>query len=111
MDQAMTERRRDRRCTASALRVRQATLRPGRTVRVVDLSPAGALVQTDRPLRPGHRVHIRLVTDICIVSVAAHIVRCTVWAIHPDEGVAYRGALCFDERCARLLDVPGRLRD
>lgn len=90
------------------MRVVQATLRPGRHVEVVDLSPAGAQVQTDQPLRPGHRVHIRLVTDACAVSIAAHIVRCVVWAIHPEDGVTYRGALRFDERCVRLSEAAAR---
>jgi hypothetical protein len=59
-------------------------------------------VQTDRPLRPGSLVHLRLVTDAATLSIAAHVVRCLVWAIHPEQGVTYRGALRFDERCARL---------
>ena len=104
MDNAVIERRKDKRCTAAALRVSLATLRPGRHVRVVDLSPAGVLVQSDRPLRPGSRVQIRLVLATSTVSVAAHIVRCTVNAIHPEYGVTYRAALHFDERCMRLLD-------
>jgi hypothetical protein len=98
----MRERRHDLRRTAEALQVSQATLRPGRHVQVIDLSPTGAQVQTDRPLRPGSLVHLRLVTDAATLSIAAHVVRCLVWAIHPEQGVTYRGALRFDERCARL---------
>lgn len=105
MGKTLIERRRDRRCTASAMHVRQATLRPGRHVQVVDVSPIGALVQTDCPLRPGHRVHIRIVFDAVVVSVGAVIVRCGVWAIHPEDGVTYRGGLRFDERCVRLMEV------
>jgi hypothetical protein len=104
MGHSMIDRRADKRCTAAAMRVSLATLRPGRHVRVIDLSPAGALVQTDRPLRPGSRVQIRLVLATITVSVAAHIVRCLVSAIHPEYGVTYRAALRFDERCTRLLD-------
>lgn len=104
MGSPVTERRHDHRCTAAALRVSLATLRPGRHVRVIDLSPGGALVQTDRPLRPGSRVQIRVVLTHSTVSVAAHIVRCTVSAIHPEYGVTYRAALRFDERCPRLID-------
>jgi hypothetical protein len=100
----MIERRKDKRCTAAALRVVHATLRPGRHVEVIDLSASGAQVQTDRPMRPGARVHIRLATDTFTVSVAAHIVRCVVWAIHPELGVTYRGGLRFDERCPRLTE-------
>ena len=100
----MIERRRDIRCTAAALRVVQATLRPGRHVQVIDLSPMGVLVETDRPLRPGSLVHIRLVTEACTVSLAALIVHCSVSAVHPEEGITYRGGLRFDERCERLND-------
>jgi hypothetical protein len=66
---------------------------------VVDLSPSGARIETSRQLRPGARVHIRIVTERCTVSVAAHVLRCAVCSIHPDRGVTYRGALRFDERC------------
>ena len=103
MGNPLAERRTDKRCTAEALRVSLATLRPGRHVRVIDLSPAGVLVQADRPLRPGSRVQIRLVLASSTVSITAHIVRCSVSAIHPEYGVAYRAALRFDERCGRLI--------
>jgi hypothetical protein len=71
-------------------------------VQVIDLSPTGPQVQTDRPLRPGSLVHLRLVTDAATLSTAAHIIRCLVSAIHPEQGGTYRGTLRFDDRCARL---------
>ena len=104
MDRAVTERRHDVRRPAPAWRVSHATLRPGCSVQVIDLSPAGAQVETDRQLRPGARVHMRIVTERWTISIAAHVLRCAVWAIHPEEGITYRGALCFDERCPRLRD-------
>jgi len=104
MARTIVERRHDRRCTAAALRVSQATLRPGRDVQVIDLSAAGAQVQSERPLRPGSRVHVRFVLASCSVSVAAHVVRCSVWALHPENGATYRSALHFDERCIRLME-------
>ena len=102
MDHAVTDRRHDARRPAPDWHVSHATLRPGCHVQVIDLSPAGAQIETDRQLRPGARVHMRIVTDRCTVSIAAHVLRCTVSAIHPDHGVTYRGALRFDERCQRL---------
>jgi hypothetical protein len=81
-----------------------ATLRPGRAIQVVDLSRTGAQIETDRGLRPGTRVHIRLVSQEQTLVLAALVLRCSVWALHPDEGIVYRGALRFDERCP-LLDV------
>jgi hypothetical protein len=104
MDRPLAERRLDRRCTASTLRVLQATMRPGREVSVVDLSAAGAQVETERPMRPGSRVHIRFVLDSCSVAVTALVVRCSVWALHPEQGPTYRGGLQFEERCARLME-------
>lgn len=80
-------------------------MRPGREVSVVDWSVSGALVETDRPLRPGGRVHIRLVMRERSVSIAAHVTRCAVSALHAEAGVTYRGALRFDERCLALRDI------
>jgi hypothetical protein len=77
-------------------------------VHVIDLSPAGALIETGRQLRPGTRVHVRIVTERFTVSIAAHVLRCTVSAIHPEHGVTYRGALRFDERCHHLTDPATR---
>lgn len=104
MDRPLTDRRRDVRRSAPAWRVHHASLRPGRHVLVIDLSPSGALVETDRPLRPASRVHIRIATDRWTVSIAAHVLRCAVCAIHPEEGVTYRGGLRFDERCQRMSE-------
>lgn len=83
----------------------RATLRPGCCVRVVDLSPSGALVQSERPLRPGARVHMHLSTSTRTFSVTARVLRCAVWRLHPVEGVAYRGALQFDARCESLREL------
>jgi hypothetical protein len=104
MGRPLIERRLDRRCTAAAMRVVQATMRPGRDVSVVDLSAAGAQIETERPLRPGSRIHIRFVLESGSVAVVAHVVRCCVWALHPEQGPTYRGGLHFDERCARLME-------
>lgn len=113
----MIERRQDRRRDAASWRVSQVTLRPGTDVHVLDLSPAGAQIETGRQLRPGSRVHVRIVTERSTVSIAAHVLRCIVSAIHPEHGVTYRGALRFDERCHQLAEhvtqdagavVPGR---
>jgi hypothetical protein len=79
--------------------ISRATLRPGCAVAVIDLSAGGALVQASRPLRPGARVHLRLETARRTFSVAAHVLRCAVWSLDPDDGVTYRGALQFADRC------------
>jgi hypothetical protein len=33
------------------------------------------------------------------ISLAALVLRCAVWAIHPLGGVSYRAALGFEARC------------
>jgi hypothetical protein len=104
MDGAVGDRRADPRVTASVLHPTQATLRPGCPVDLVDISPAGAQVESDRPLRPGSRVHVRVVTHRWTVAVAAMVLRCVVCTLHPERGVKYRGALQFEERCAAVGD-------
>ncbi|HVL66779.1 MAG TPA: PilZ domain-containing protein [Vicinamibacterales bacterium] len=76
----------------------RATLRPGCLVVLVDVSAGGALVEADRPLRPGARVHLQVATSARRYSIAAHVVRCMVWSLDPVDGVRYRGALRFEHR-------------
>jgi hypothetical protein len=64
---------------------------------VVDLSQAGAQIETTKPLRPGSRVHVRLVADGWSLAAAALVLRCVVSAVNANEGVTYRGGLRFDE--------------
>jgi hypothetical protein len=64
-----------------------------------DLSVGGALVQATRPLRPGARLHFQLVLRDHSFGVVAHVLRCAVWALDPQEGITYRGALQFETRC------------
>jgi hypothetical protein len=79
--------------------VTQVTLRPGGPVEVVDLSPQGVQVESARALRPGNRVLVRLAVGDDTITVPASVLRCAVCAVHPDEGVTYRGSLRFDELC------------
>jgi hypothetical protein len=101
----MTERRRDPRLPGAALGVTAATMRPGRAVCVVDVSPGGAQVESTGPLRPGSRVHLRLVAACETVHAAAQVLRCHVAMLCGETGVVYRAALRFEERCPAL--APG----
>lgn len=74
-----------------------ATLRPGCAVSLRNVSAAGALVQASRPMRPGSRVHLQVLCREHRLSVSATVVRCTVAALHPLDGVSYAGALRFDQ--------------
>ena len=106
MDEPIVERRTDARFPADCVPAR-ATLRPGWVVLVIDWSAGGALVQAARPLRPGSRVHLKVTMERHTLAIAAHVVRCAVWALG-DDGVTYRGALKFEERCESLWDAPPR---
>ena len=98
MDHALTDRRRHARFGAPLIAQIKATLRPGNAAALVNLSVGGALVHSERPLRPGSRVHVHLGSAVANARVAAQILRCGVAAIGPD-GVTYAGALQFDTPC------------
>jgi PilZ domain len=91
------ERRRDRRATGSIVRRISALVRPGQSMTVMDLSPAGALVAGQRPLRPGARVQIHLETNGRRAAIGARVVRCIVGALGADS-LVYHAGLSFESR-------------
>jgi hypothetical protein len=97
VDHPVIGRRREPRLPAAALPPIEATLRPGYVVSVVDISRSAAQVETTRPLRPGARVHVRLVLGDDVRAVGAVVLRCAVYAIHAGAGVLYRSALRFED--------------
>jgi hypothetical protein len=101
--QPLAERRRFARFTAASVPGVRATLRPGYPLEVVDLGAGGVLVEGQRPLRPGARVHLQLVVGHQDFAVAAQVLRCAVWVVNPHDGVLYRGALRFDQACNILV--------
>ncbi len=105
MEHTLVDRRRGARVVQGSHADVRATLRPGCPVQVVDLSAGGALVEAERPLRPGARVLLQIVSPHQTVAVSALILRCAVWAVGPDTGARYRGALRFDQPC----DLPRAL--
>lgn len=104
MDQPVRDRRIDTRFAWAQAGIARATLRPGCAVRVVNLSAGGALVQAGRPLRPGARVHVQLVTRLRSLALVARVLRCAVWTLDSRDGATYRGALQFEERCELLWE-------
>jgi hypothetical protein len=90
------ERRRKRRVLPPPRAEITATLRPGPPVALSNVSPDGALVRSGRPIRPGSRVSLQVLCGERRLSIAATVVRCTVAALHPLDGVSYAGALRFD---------------
>ncbi len=71
-----------------------AVLRPGLTVRVVELSAAGALVESALPVRPDARTELGLDGfDGRRHALRARVVRCWVSGLEP---LTYRCAVRFD---------------
>jgi hypothetical protein len=105
MDRPVVDRRVDERFGQPAIAGTQAILRPGYVVSLIDLSAGGALIEGPRPLRPGTRVHVQLVTGTQRFGLAAHVLRCSVASLDTDAGVRYRGALRFDERCEAIWEA------
>ena len=73
-----------------------ARIHPGRDVIVVDLSRAGALVESFWRLRPGARVDLQIDVDGGDPTVRGRVERCYVASIDDPGGVRYRAAIRFD---------------
>jgi hypothetical protein len=104
MDRPLVDRRLDERFGQPAIAGAKAILRPGYSVALVDLSAGGALIEGPRQLRPGMRVHVQIVTSARRFGLSAHVVRCAVASLDSGDGVKYRGALRFDERCEAIWE-------
>ena len=102
MDRTIAERRHDPRIPSPATSLVHMILRPGCPVALVNISAGGAEVESDRPLGPGTRVHARLVSRYRTLATAALVLRSAVSAIRSDDGVIYRAAVRFEERCPQL---------
>ncbi len=102
MDQPIVERRVDPRIGQPAIAEMRAMLRPGVPIVLHNLSAGGVLIEAPRPLKPGSRVHVQLVSGNRRFGLAARVVRCAVSSL--DQGVQYRGALKFDHRCPELWE-------
>jgi hypothetical protein len=108
MGNAMNERREDARFAIPPRIQLRATMRPGCMVELVDVSARGALVQAARPIRPGARVVLQVMTANRRISVPACILRCRVWALVGTDGVIYRAALRFDNPVEWAWATPTR---
>ena len=98
MDSEVGDRRVDARFGLPPRTQVRATLRPGCAIILVDVSAGGALVEAPRPLRPGAKVHLQVLTTSKRFAITAHVLRCAVWALDPLAGVTYRGAVTFEHR-------------
>ena len=98
----MIERRRDSRFGQHVIAAMRAVLRPGRSVSLVNLSAGGASSRVSAPAA-WISVHLQVIAGDRSIGVAARVLRCAVAAIDA-EGVQYRGALMFQERCETLWE-------
>ena len=70
-------------------------LRAGRELDVIDLSPAGALLEGTTRLLPGTHVDVHVTSSRGRMLCRARVIRCVVWRLSAEE-VRYRGAVAFD---------------
>lgn len=96
-----SERRRaPRRVPDVAEPIASLRLRAGRELATVDVSPNGALVESEGRLLPGTSVDVHVITPEGRELVRSRIVRAFVWKVCADR-IVYRGALAF----SRHVDV------
>lgn len=101
MTTGRVERRRHPRRPAAELGWLRATrLRPGLEAVLMDLSSGGALVETTTRLRPGMKTVLHLKLPDGELQAPGGVVRAWVWAILPNRGLLYRGAVRFDRPMA-----------
>ena len=75
--------------------VRLVRIKPGHGATLVDVSAAGALLETHRRLLPGSLVELHMETDRHKTSIRGRVVHCSVSRVGP-ACIAYRGAIAFD---------------
>ena len=76
----------------------QAILRPGVSVRLLNISTQAVLLESSRWLRPGTRTELQLAAGSVRTSVPARLDRRYVVGLEP---LRYRGVLIFDTPLAR----------
>jgi hypothetical protein len=77
---------------------REALLRPGQPVVLVNISAAGALVECASRLRPGALTELQLAGAARRRSVRGRIDRCQVAMLNP---LRYHGAIVFEDALER----------
>jgi len=77
-------------------------------VQVIDLSRGGALLEAAHPFRPGANVEVQFERDDQRVRLAARVLRCVVFAVHPERGLTYRAALAFNQACELVRETRTR---
>jgi hypothetical protein len=90
-----SDRRAEQRVAAEGLRWRRnAVLRPGQPVVLLNINSRAALVESDARLRPGAHTELQLLGGNDRTTVRGHLDRCHVAGLEP---LRYRGVLIFDQ--------------
>jgi PilZ domain len=70
-------------------------VRPGHRAHLVDVSAAGAMIETSYRLLPGTSVELHLETETAHTNVRGRVLRSSVVRVRASS-VCYRGAIAFD---------------
>lgn len=85
-------------------------VRPGYRADLVDVSAAGALIETSYRLLPGTSVELHLETDAARTNIRGRVLRSTVVRVRPSS-VCYRGAIAFDRNLPWYVADPEHAAD
>jgi PilZ domain-containing protein len=85
-----------------------ARVRPGHRAHLVDVSAAGALIETSYRLLPGASLELHLETESTHTRIRGRVLRCAVVRVRP-SCVCYRGAIAFDHSLPWFVDDSRRL--
>jgi hypothetical protein len=101
MTMHVDERRQHRRSGPEDHRIVTARIRPGHVAAVVDLSAAGALIETDTRLLPGTTIDLVVVATDRAERVRGCVLRCSVVYVCR-SAIRYRAAIVFSSQLAWL---------
>lgn len=108
MGRSVEERRREPRFRPADEPAWTVRIRPGHDLAIVDVSPAGALIEGARPLPPGGLIVLRLQRgDDHGPTTTARVVRCDVSGLRA-AAVTYRSALRFEALCGWVREAATR---
>ena len=103
-------RRETRRHAPDAHGIVSTRIRPGHPARFIDVSAAGALIETPIRLLPGRSVELLVEARDRRATIRAHVVRCSVARVRPSS-MCYRGAVAFERHLPWFAeggyDLPG----
>jgi hypothetical protein len=104
----MSESQSDRRQTRRLLHsddhgIVSTRVRPGHRAKLIDVSAAGALIETTHRMLPGTSVELHVETRSHRTNVRGRVLRCAIVMVRP-SWLCYRGAIGFDRHLPWLLD-------